>query len=103
MASKKKSFLETENPAMAFLSEETIEAVDGKEQDATIKAPTGEKPPNGYKLNPLYVETKSKRVQLVLQPSLYDRIRAASNAAGLSMNEFCHRILDEATREERED
>lgn len=103
MASKKKSFLETENPAMAFLSEETIEAVDGKEQDATIKAPTGEKPPKGYKLNPLYVETKSKRVQLVLQPSLYDRIRAASNAAGLSMNEFCHRILDEATREERED
>lgn len=102
----KKSFLnvqkpkESENPAMAFISQESVEAVDGKKDPATPKATTGEKPPKGYKLNPLYIETKSKRVQLVVQPSLYDRIKAASEAAGLSFNEYCHRVLDEATKEE---
>ena len=105
MASKKKSFLATastredNNPAMAFISEESIEAVDGKGED-TLKAPTGEKPPKGYKVNPLYVETKSKRLQLVVQPSLYERIKAASDAEGLSVNEFCHRVLDKATVEQ---
>lgn len=110
MASKKKSFLgttparEDSNPAMAFISEESIEAVDGKGEDTApaLKAPTGEKPPKGFKVNPLYVETKSKRLQLVVQPSLYERIKAASDAAGLSVNEFCHRVLDKATEEERE-
>lgn len=110
MATKKKSFLgtaparEDSNPAMAFISEESIEAVDGKEEATApaLKAPTGEKPPKGYKVNPLYVETKTKRLQLVLQPSLFERVKAASNAAGLSINEYCHRLLDEATKEERE-
>lgn len=103
---RKKSFIDTEreagNPALAFISEESIKAVDGKEEaeDPGQKAPTGAKPPKGYKFNPLYVETKTKRVQLVLQPSLYDRLRAASEAAGLSLNEFCHRALDKATQEE---
>ncbi len=57
-------------------------------------------PPEGYKLNPLYVETKSRRLQLVLQPSLYERVKAGAKAAGLSVNEYVHQILDEATREE---
>lgn len=102
---KRKSFIdiktttETENPALAFISEESVEAVDGKEEAPTPKANTGEKPPKGYKLNPLYVETKSKRVQLVLQPSLYDSLKAASLEAGLSFNEYCHRVLSEAVRE----
>ena len=110
MANWKKSFLgsgqakEDSNPAIAFISEESIRAVDGKREDTapTLKAPTGEQPPKGYKVNPLFVETKSKRLQLVIQPSLYERIKAASDAAGLSVNEFCHRALDKATEEERE-
>lgn len=103
---RKKSFLdvqkptETDNPAMAFISEESVEAVDGKGDTPALKAPTGEKPPKGYKLNPLYVETKSKRVQLVVQPSLYDSLKAASVEAGLSFNEYCHRVLAEAVRED---
>lgn len=105
---KKKSFIDTEreneNPAFAFISEESIKAVEGEgeAEAAALKAPTGEKPPKGYKVNPLYVETKTKRLQLVLQPSLFERVKAASNAAGLSLNEYCHRLLDEATREESE-
>ena len=53
-------------PELQFISKETIEAVEVKQ----AAAPRGtEKAPEGYKLNPLYVDTKSKRVQLVLQPS----------------------------------
>lgn len=107
---KKKSFLDTataredNNPAMAFISEESIEAVDGQQEKEApvLKAPTGEKPPKGYKLNPLYIETKSRRLQLVVQPSLYERIKEGAKDAGLSVNEYVHRILDEATQE-RED
>lgn len=60
-----------------------------------------EKPPEGYKRNPLYVETKSRRLQLVLQPSLYERVKACASVAGLSVNEYIHQILDSATREEK--
>lgn len=58
-----------------------------------------EKPPDGYKRNPLYIETKSRRLQLVLQPSLYERVKACAVASGLSVNEYIHQILDSATRE----
>lgn len=105
MASKKKTFIpdNVENPALAFISEESIQAVDQPRGEGNdMKAPTGEKPPMGFKYNPMYVEVKSKRVQLVFQPSLYQRVKAASKRAGLSFNEYCHRVLDEATREEEE-
>lgn len=86
-------------PELQFMSKETIEAVEGKQAAASTPRGT-EKAPEGYKLNPLYVETKSKRVQLVLQPSLYTKVKTAADAEGISFNEYCHRLLEEATREE---
>ena len=89
-------------PELQFISKETIAAVDGAEE-AKVEAPIPkgkEKPPEGYKLNPMYIEVKSKRVQLVLQPSLYTKVKAAADAAGISFNEFCHSLLEEATRED---
>ena len=59
-----------------------------------------DKPPVGYKYNPVFVESKSRRLQLAMQPSLYDRVKAGAVAAGLSVNEYIHQILDAATREE---
>ena len=85
----KKTF--KDNPALQFIS--TTEAEDEQ------PTPT-EKTPEGYKLNPLYVETKSRRLQLVLQPSLYERVKTAAKTSGLSVNEYVHQILDEATRGE---
>jgi hypothetical protein len=64
---------------------------------STVKAtsrPTDRGVP--MKPNPLYVETKSKRVQLMLQPSVYDGARKLAEADGLSFNEFVHRKLEEA-------
>ena len=74
-----------------------------EEQEVTPeqKVPTTAKAPKGYKLNPLYVETKTKRLQLVLQLSLFNRVKKGAKQAGLSVNEYVHRILDEATKKER--
>ena len=88
---KKKSFIE-DNPALQFIS---------STEPLTERKPTpAEKPPEGYKLNPMFIETKTRRVQIVLQPSLYERVKAAAKAKGVSVNEYIHNVLDVATREE---
>lgn len=91
----KKSF--KDNPALQFIS---AAAEAEPEEREPAQAQTTEKPPAGYKVNPLYIETKTRRLQLVLQPSLYDRVKAGAKASGLSVNEYVHQILDNATREE---
>lgn len=94
----KKSF--KDNPALQFIStageEETAELEQAPEQRASVS-----KAPDGYKPNPLYIETRSKRVQLVLQPSLYEKAKAKAKSGGYtSFNDFVHQLLEEVTREE---
>lgn len=83
----KKNFID--NPALRFISE--------PEPDPRPET----KAPEGYKLNPIYVEKRSRRLQLVLQPSLYERVKATAAAAGQSVNDYIHDLLDKATREEQ--
>lgn len=103
---RKKTFVTDEqlqgNPALSFISQESVYAVEGGQEAAPVSGPipTTAKPPQGYKRNPEFIEVKSKRVQLVMQPSLYQRVKAASVAAGLSFNEYCHRTLEQAIRQE---
>lgn len=90
----KKSF--TATPSMSFISQESIEAVDGKPEPTT---PTGnkKKAPEGYKVNPEFIEKRTKRVQLLVQPSLYSEAKTICNGLGISFNDFLHRALQEAT------
>ena len=107
MARKKTFVTDTqlqENPALSFISQESVDAVEKARQPAVLKRdietkslPRDSKPPQGYKWNPEFIEVKSKRVQLVMQPSLYHRVKEASLAAGLSFNDYCHQILKQAT------
>lgn len=92
----KKSF--KDNPTLQFIStpEEQQEAITPKKVNPSQVEP----PPEGYKINPLYVETKKRRLQLVLRPSLYDKIKSGASKQGISVNEYVHRILDKATQEE---
>ena len=53
----KKTFIKEGNPALQFISSAATE------QDEPEISTTGRKAPDGYKLNPLYVETRSKRLQ----------------------------------------
>lgn len=111
----KKSFVTQQNPALAFIS--TPEAAP---QEAEANSPSAKgsakkaaeaphKPtlkikttgaPEGFKANPLYVETKSRRMQLLVQPSLYEAIKARATAEGTSVNELVHSILEAAIRGE---
>lgn len=98
MAPKKQNF-KKDNPALNFISrpiEDPIETASetNKEASAALKPETKPAPqqtkamtPEGYKRNPLYIETKSKRVQLILQPSIVEEIKDIAKENGISMNE----------------
>lgn len=89
---QRKSFKAELNPAMQFISTPAEE----READATtVTAPA----PEGYKVNPLYIEKRSKRLQLLVQPSLYDKIKAQADGEGCSVNDFIHRVLEDAVKE----
>lgn len=57
-------------------------------------------PPAGYHKDPRFIENKSRRLQLLVQPSLYNALKAGANAAGLSLNEYVHRLLKAAMQKE---
>lgn len=96
----KKSFIK-DNPALQFISAVDTEegSVSEEREPAIPHSRPAEKLPEGYKRNPLLVETKSRRLQLVLQPSLFERVKAKAKASGLSVNEYVHQVLDKATKE----
>ena len=80
----KKSF--KDNPAFQFISE-----VDKKED---VKPEIKPEPKEGYKLNPLYIKTKTRRLQLIVKPSVYEKIKAKSMKQKLSVNEYIHQLLE---------
>lgn len=88
----KKSFADA-NPAMAFISTAT------EQENFSLTQPTKEeleaKESNGVpmKKNPEFIETKSKRVQMLMQPSLYNSIKEEAEKEGVSVNEMMHEIL----------
>lgn len=86
---QKKSFKADFNPAMQFISTPT-------ETETTTK----EEAPEGYKVNPLYIEKRSKRLQLLIQPSLYDKLKKKSDREKCSVNDTIHKILEEALKGE---
>lgn len=89
MAAKTKSFKDQLNPAMKFISQQPEE----------LTQPQAAEAPEGYKMNPAYIETKSRRVQLLVQPSLHAKIKAIAAAKGCSVNDLIHHILEEYTKE----
>lgn len=90
---QKKSFKAELNPAMQFISTPAEETAEME------TAPRAEDAPEGYKVNPLYIEKRSKRLQLLVQPSLYDKIKAQADTEGCSVNDFIHRVLEDAVKE----
>ena len=99
----KKDF--TGSTALSFISEEPEKKTSGKKAGSKAEAkkpskttaPRGNKAPEGYKNNPEYIETRSKRVQILVQPSLYREAKEISYKLGISVNDFIHRALKEAT------
>ena len=84
---KKKTF-NLQNPALQFISTQT----NPTEQNVMPKAP------EGYKQNPIYIEKKTRRLQLLMQPSLYNKLKARAQNNGCSVNDTLHVILAEALK-----
>ena len=88
MASKK-SFL-TNNVFLSNMEE--------KPKGRTIKTPVPSEPtekrdpvPEGYRLVP---EAKSRRLQLLVRPSLYEKMQNMAKAEGISFNELANRAFE---------
>lgn len=108
----KKTFKDALNPAKDFIST-TAEIKNNVKEELSKKEPAPEavatqvkleakpatKAPEGYKLNPLYVETKSKRLQLLIQPSLLKKVKDKAMSEGISVNELVHSILQDALKD----
>lgn len=87
----KKTFKNNINPAMQFISEDIP-----KENNKPLQSSINKKDiPEGYKANPAYIETKSKRVQLLAQPSTVEAIKSLAKANNISMNEAINEAIKE--------
>ena len=111
----KKNFLD--NPALKFISlpQEQDTAPESAEPESKPELAEPEsKPepeqqtcldemravvPEGYRLEKI-TEKRTKRIQLVTEPSLYDRLKAAAAAAGVSVNEYVIQAINEKIERE---
>lgn len=82
----KKSFKDDINPALRFISQPISSA-------ETASLEKNNSPPQGFKHNPIYVETKSRRLQLLVQPSLHEKLKNRASIEGKSVNDLVHSIL----------
>lgn len=90
---KRKTFI-ADNPALQFIS-----SAGEQEEPEIIETPERKTAPDGYKLNPLYIEKKTARIQLVLQPSLAEKLKAYCKSSGTSVNDFVSNIIQNAIEE----
>ena len=109
MANRKKTFasqLDAEelNPAMQFISPPQTARAPVQAQEAPAPrveippAARAPQPPEGYRLNPMFIEKKTRRLQLLLKPSVYDRVKELADREGVSVNEYISSVLETATR-----
>jgi predicted HicB family RNase H-like nuclease len=86
----KKNF--TDNPAFEMISQ-------GGKAPAKTSTATAEAPKKVDKVKafePLKKETKSKKVLLLIKPSLLERIQAKAEQYSISTNELINQVLDKA-------
>ena len=83
----KKSFIDNINPAMNFISQKKIdESQKESEQSESVHIDQF----NSFQ------ETKSKRLQLLIQPSLHEKLKAKANQEKTSVNDLVNQILKES-------
>ena len=86
---QKKSF--KNNPALQFINTPPIEETQHYPVDPINNIPK--------KPNPLYIETRSKRLNLLIQPSLHEKLKYVAKTQNISINELIHKVLEKYTKE----
>lgn len=96
-----------DSPAKQFIStgkdEQAASTAADKPGRRVFKERETPEAPEGFYVNPMFIERKTRRIQLVLKPSVYDRAKAMAEAKGLSFNEYVHRALEEVTQADYEE
>ena len=82
---------QTINPALSFISQPEAK------QEQTPEPESSGAP---MKRNPLYIETKSKRFNVLMQPTLHKRLKSLADEKGISLNELIHSTLETYADEE---
>lgn len=80
-------------PSSAPTAKKPASASSSKAGEGSAFAISGQPVP--MKPNPAYVETRSKRVQLLMQPSLHKGLLEVAQKKDVSFNEAVHEILSE--------
>ena len=83
----KKSFIDNINPAMNFISQNKIDEYQKESEQS--------KSVNIDQYN-AFQETKSKRLQLLIQPSLHEKLKVKANQEKTSVNDLVNQILKES-------
>jgi hypothetical protein len=116
----KKDFTKN-NPALAFISgtEEANEIQETSKEESGAKKKTPAKktaapapkkttapkkapgtPPPGYKVNPQFIEKKSQRLNLLIQPSALNRLKKMAKKNKTSVNETINQLIIEKLESE---
>lgn len=80
-----------ENPAMAFISKKPQETESVRENAGFEQ----NRPPRGYRIDPRYIETKSKRVGVLMQPSVFERLKEFAFEKHISVNEAINEAVQQ--------
>ena len=94
----RKSF--KDNPALQFITEPA--AHEGKTPAEAQPAAESQREPReagGSRLQIRHTEPRSRRVQLLMEPSLFESIEATAKKYDISINELIHQILEQAMKE----
>ena len=96
-----KVFDENKKIVDSWKSKETTHKIEGLEVGKTYTleekiAPKKEELPKGYKISPVYIETKSRRLQLLLKPSIFKKLKQTADKKHTSVNDLVNSILEES-------
>lgn len=97
----KKPIIDRGNPVYNFISQVGSTA-EQREDPAPQRAqnPAPDPAPQTGARSPKFKERKTRRLQLIVQPSLYEKIKEQADAVGNSVNDYIHSILEEAVKGE---
>ena len=85
---------EFNNPAMQFISQNNAKPMDVNVANLTPNQSNEMNKSNGVHTNPINkAETRDKRLQDLLQPSLYQTIKHQANSQQRSVNDLIHEVL----------
>lgn len=85
-----------EIPALDFLSKETISKVDGTpapKKEAPAAKPKAKKKAEPTPAPAAGAEAKSRRVQLIFKPSIYNALRDYCESNDMSVNRYINRLI----------